>query len=145
MSNNEIKKSKTKIKKENTKIKKLKKRLLYLSPTVELGLERECIENDFELIGNKPIGNGAFGKVWKVIHINTKKEYCIKILNKRDIIEQKLIKQLNKELSIMYEINHPHSIKLVNHFEDDKKIYMIMEYANNGNLFSYMKKNKLNN
>ena len=145
MSNNEIKKSKTNIKKENTKLKKLKKRLLYLSPTVELGLERECIENDFELIGNKPIGNGAFGKVWKVIHINTKKEYCIKILNKRDIIEQKLIKQLNKELSIMYEINHPHSIKLVNHFEDDKKIYMIMEYANNGNLFSYMKKNKLNN
>ena len=141
----EIKKSKTNIKKENSKQKKLKKRLLYLSPTVELGLERECIENDFELIGNKPIGNGAFGKVWKVIHINTKKEYCIKILNKRDIIEQKLIKQLNKELSIMYEINHPHSIKLVNHFEDDKKIYMIMEYANNGNLFSYMKKNKLNN
>ena len=141
----EIKKSKTNIKNENIKQKKLKKRLLYLSPTVELGLERECIESDFELIGNKPIGNGAFGKVWKVIHINTKKEYCIKTINKRDIIEQKLIKQLNKEISIMYEINHPHSIKLVNHFEDDKKIYMIMEYANNGNLFTYMKKNKLNN
>ena len=142
---NEIKKSKTNIKKENSKQKKLKKRLLYLSPTVELGLERECIESDFELIGNKPIGNGAFGKVWKVIHINTKKEYCIKTINKRDIIEQKLIKQLNKEISIMYEINHPHSIKLINHFEDEKKIYMIMEYASNGNLFSYMKKNKLNN
>ena len=141
----EIKKSKTNIKKENSKQKKLKKRLLYLSPTVELGLERECIESDFELIGNKPIGNGAFGKVWKVIHINTKKEYCIKTINKRDIIEQKLIKQLNKEISIMYEINHPHSIKLINHFEDEKKIYMIMEYASNGNLFSYMKKNKLNN
>ena len=141
----EIKKSKTNIKKENSKQKKLKKRLLYLSPTVELGLERECIESDFELIGNKPIGNGAFGKVWKVIHINTKKEYCIKTINKRDIIEQKLIKQLNKEISIMYEINHPHSIKLINHFEDENTIYMIMEYASNGNLFSYMKKNKLNN
>ena len=43
----EIKKSKTNIKNENIKQKKLKKRLLYLSPTVELGLERECIENDF--------------------------------------------------------------------------------------------------
>ena len=146
MSSLKIKKiinSEEKDKKSN--IKKLKKRILHLSPTVELGLERECIESDFELIGKKPIGNGGFGKVWKVIHINSKKEYCIKTINKRDIIEQKLINQLNKEISIMYEINHPHSIKLINHFEDENTIYMIMEYASNGNLYSYMKKNKLNN
>lgn len=123
------------------KINNVKKRLINLSPTVELGFERECTKMDFLRESEKPIGRGAFGEVWKVIHHTTKKEYCIKILDKRDISDQKLVSQLNREIEIMYKINHPHSVKLVNHFEDDEKIYMIMNYAPNGTVFSALKKN----
>lgn len=123
------------------KINNVKKRLINLSPTVELGFERECTKMDFLREGEKPVGRGAFGEVWKVIHHTTNKEYCIKILDKREISDQKLVNQLNKEIEIMYKINHPHSIKLVNHFEDDEKIYMIMNYAPKGTVFSTLKKN----
>ena len=114
----------------------IKKRLFILSPTVELGFERECNIYDFNIKGKNPIGKGGYGEVWKVIHENSNKEYCIKILNKKEIFEEKLINQINKEISIMYNINHPYSIKLVNHFEDNEKLYLIMELASNGNLYT---------
>ena len=120
----------------------VQKRLFILSPTVELGFERECNKYDFINENKKPIGKGAFGEVWKVTHENSKKVYCVKILSKRDIFEQKLINQINKEISIMYNINHPYSIKLYNHFEDNDKLYLIMEPASNGNLYSFIENNK---
>lgn len=119
----------------------VQKRLFILSPTVELGFERECNKYDFINENKKPIGKGAFGEVWKVTHENSKKVYCVKILSKRDIFEQKLINQINKEISIMYNINHPYSVKLVNHFEDNEKLYLIMELAPNGNLYNLIQKN----
>ena len=121
----------------------VQKRLFILSPTVELGFERECNKYDF-IRDKNPLGKGAFGEVWKVTHENSKKIYCIKMMNKRDIYEQKLINQINKEISIMYNVNHPYSIKLYNHFEDNEKVYLIMEYATNGNLYNFIqnKKNK---
>ena len=126
----------------------VKKRYLLLSPTVELGFERECNKYDFIHEGKSPIGKGAFGEVWKVTHENSQKVYCIKILSKRDIFEQKLINQINKEISIMYNVNHPYSVKLVNHFEDNDKLYLIMELASNGNLYNLIqntKKDKVKN
>ena len=120
----------------------VQKRYFLLSPTVELGFERECNKYDFIHENKSPIGRGAFGEVWKVTHENSKKVYCIKILNKRDIFEQKLINQINKEISIMYNVNHPYSVKLVNHFEDNEKLYLIMELATNGNLYNLIQNNK---
>ena len=120
----------------------VQKRLFILSPTVELGFERECNKYDFIHENKNPIGRGAFGEVWKVTHENSKKVYCIKILNKNDIFEQKLINQINKEISIMYNVNHPYSVKLVNHFEDNEKLYLIMELATNGNLYNLIQNNK---
>ena len=114
-------------------LNEVQKRLFILSPTVELGFERECNKYDF-IRDKKPLGKGAYGEVWKVTHENSKKVYCIKMMTKRDIFEQKLINQINKEISIMYNINHPYSVKLFNHFEDNDKLYLIMELASNGNL-----------
>ena len=115
----------------------IQKRLFILSPTVELGFERECNKYDF-IRDKNPLGKGAFGEVWKVTHENSNKIYCIKMMKKRDIFEQKLINQINKEISIMYNINHPYSIKLYNHFEDNDKLYLIMELASNGNLYNFI-------
>ena len=120
----------------------IQKRLFILSPTVELGFERECNKYDF-IRDKNPLGKGAFGEVWKVTHENSNKIYCIKMMQKRDIFEQKLINQINKEISIMYNINHPYSIKLYNHFEDNDKLYLIMELASNGNLYNFIQNKNL--
>ena len=122
-------------------LNEIQKRLFILSPTVELGFERECNKYDF-IRDKNPLGKGAFGEVWKVTHEYSKKVYCIKMMTKRDIFEQKLINQINKEIGIMYNINHPYSVKLYNHFEDNEKLYLIMELASNGNLYNFIQNNK---
>ena len=118
----------------------VKNRLLFLSPTVNIGLERECNKNDFYREGDSYIGKGAFGEVWKVSHKMTGKIYVIKVMDKSIIKEQRLIDQINREIEIMYKLNHPHVIRLINHFEDDEKFYLIMPYASKGQLYSLLRR-----
>jgi serine/threonine protein kinase len=121
-------------------LNKVKKRLLSLSPTVAAGLERECNKSDFFREGDKAVGVGGFGEVWKVIHKATNKLYVIKVIDKKNIVKQKMVEQMNREIEIMYKVNHPHVVKLINHFEDDDKFYLIMLFASKGQLYSHLKR-----
>ena len=121
-------------------LNKVKHRLLFLSPTVRTGLERECNKNDFFREGDSYIGKGAFGEVWKVSHRKSNKIYVIKVMDKSTIKEQKLSDQINREIEIMYKLNHPHVMRLINHFEDDEKFYLIMPYASKGQLYSLLRR-----
>ena len=121
-------------------INKVKNRILKLSPSVKEGIERECTKEDFYSEEDEAIGKGGFGKVWKVCHKETEKVYVIKVMCKQNIISQKMTEQINREIEIMYKINHPHIIKLINHFEDDENLYLIMELGAKGQLFSLLNK-----
>ena len=116
----------------------VKNRCLILSPTVNAGLEPEAKISDFEK--EREIGKGGFGLVWKVIHKKTQKVYCIKVIEKKGIIEQKLVDQMNREIEIMYILNHPHCLRLKNHFEDDNNFYLVMPLAVKGQLYKVLRK-----
>ena len=118
----------------------VKKRILTLSPTVSPGFERECNKNDFYRDGDQSIGSGTFGQVFKVVNKYTKKNYVIKVIDKSRITSEDLIKQLNREIKIMYSLNHPNIMKLINHFEDDNFCYLIMPYASQGDIYKLLKK-----
>ena len=120
------------------KLNKVKKRCLILSPTVNAGLEPESKITDFEK--EREIGKGGFGLVWKVIHKKTQKVFCIKVIQKQGIIEQKLVPQMNREIEIMYILNNPHCLRLKNHFEDDNNFYLVMPLASKGQLYRVLKK-----
>ena len=120
------------------KLNPVKKRCLILSPTVNAGLEPESKISDFQK--EREIGKGGFGLVWKVIHKKTQKVYCIKVIQKQGIIEQKLVNQMNREIEIMYLLNNPHCLRLKNHFEDDYNFYLVMPLAVNGQLYRLLKK-----
>ena len=122
------------------KTNSVKKRMLFLSPSVKEGLEKECSKDDFYLEDGKSVGKGGFGEVWKVRHNTTQKLYVIKVMNKENIRKQKMEDQINREVEIMYKLNHPHIIKLYNHFEDDDNLYLIMDFASKGQLYSLLKK-----
>lgn len=106
-------------------------RLLFESPSVVNGEERELTKNDFKF--ERKLGDGAFGQVWKAKHRDTGAVYAIKQVPKDKVV--KMLPQFRREVFIMYELHHAHIIKLYNHFEDDRYFYLIMEQAEGGNLF----------
>jgi serine/threonine protein kinase len=88
------------------------------------------------------LGSGAFGKVYKVSSKLTNNIYALKVLSKNQIMNLKLMDQLRNEISILARCNHENIISLYGAFEDKSYIYLIMEYANDGTLFSKLKKAK---
>ena len=121
---------------------KSKNRLLFPSPSVENGAEKEPSVNDFESLTKKAIGEGAFGEVYKVRHKISRELYAIKVVNKKKITDANLLPQLRREIRIMYSLTHPHIIKLHNHFEDDNNFYLVLELAEGGTLFHKLAKFK---
>ena len=118
------------------------KRLLFLPPGVQKGKEKMPKCEDFLCFEKKPLGQGAFGEVFKVRHKISNKDYAIKVIKKRKIIERRMLPQLRREIRIMYNLRHPNIISLYSHFEDNENFYLILEYAPGGQLYSKLKKFK---
>ena len=53
-----------------------------------------------------------------------------------------MVDQTNREIEIMYKLDHPHIIKLYSHFEDDEDFCLVMQYASKGQLYSIIKRLK---
>jgi len=73
------------------KVNNVKNRMLFLSPSVLSGEERECRKDDFESLAKTKIGVDGFGKVYKVRHKDSKNVYAIKVINKKKILEHDLV------------------------------------------------------
>ena len=53
------------------------------------------------------------------------------------------LKAIQRETGIQTRLNHKNIIKMYNNFEKDGKYYIILELAENGNLFEYSHKNTI--
>lgn len=123
-----------------SKVNNVKRRILFLPPSVLHGDERECRREDFESLSNTNIGVGGFGKVYKVRHKVSKNVYAIKVINKAKIIEHDLVEQIKLEVEIMYKLDHKNIVKLHNHYEDDESFYLILEFAPKGQIYTLLKR-----
>lgn len=63
---------------------------------------------------------------------------AIKILEKDKIHDQKDVERITREIKILKKVRHPNVIQLYEIIETEKELYMIMEYANGGELFDYI-------
>jgi serine/threonine protein kinase len=51
---------------------------------------------------------------------------------------------IRNEIEIMMHTDHRHCLKMFGYFSDEFNIYLILEYANGGDLFSLMQNQVLN-
>ena len=94
-------------------------------------------KEDFEF-GSK-LGKGKFGDVYLAREKKTNFIVAIKVLDKTAIRSMKAQKQIIREIKIHSYLNHPNIIKLYGVFHDNDKVYMIMEYAPDGELYKELK------
>ena len=89
----------------------------------------------------KVIGIGAYGKVFLVQKEKTNELYAMKRLKKSDIKHEKQKEHTKNERDTLIKLSHPFIVKLYYAFQDDKYLYLITEFMQGGQLFSYLKKN----
>jgi len=96
---------------------------------------------DFEEI--KLLGRGTFGKVLLVKKKSTEKIYAMKVLKKSLVQIKNQVIHTKQERKILEKIVHPFIVHLQFAFQDDKKLYLITDFMQGGELFYHLRRDKL--
>ncbi|XP_029704974.1 rho-associated protein kinase 2-like isoform X4 [Takifugu rubripes] len=88
--------------------------------------------SDFDKV--KLIGRGAYGEVQLVRHKASQKVYAMKQLNKFEMIKRSDSAFFWEERHIMAFSNSPWVVQLCCAFQDDRHLYMVMEFMPGGDL-----------
>jgi aurora kinase len=92
----------------------------------------------FEVGGT--LGCGKFGCVYLARHLATNYICALKIISKAQAITQKEEMLIRRELEVHQNLAHKNILKLLSWFHDEKSIYLVLEFAPGGNLYSKLKK-----
>ena len=90
---------------------------------------------------SKSLGKGTFGIVHLATHIDSKTIWACKTVSKEKAGSAN-IKLLEREVAILKRVHHEHIIQLKEVLETSKKMYLIMECCDGGELAALLKKRK---
>jgi calcium-dependent protein kinase len=83
------------------------------------------------------VGHGSFGVVHRVIHVVSGQTRVCKSIQKNAVSIP--LSQLEAEIRIISQLDHPNVVRLYEFFEDEKHIHLIMENCRGGDLMSCIK------
>ncbi|TXT13366.1 hypothetical protein VHUM_00733 [Vanrija humicola] len=89
----------------------------------------------------RPLGKGKFGRVYLA---RTKAPphfiVALKCLHKQEIVAGKVEKQVRREIEIQQNLRHPNILRLYGYFHDSKRIFLVLEFAAEGELYKQLSK-----
>jgi serine/threonine protein kinase len=68
-------------------------------------------------------------------------QVAVKVIEKDNIKTNKQRVSVDREVRLMKLLNHPNIVSVIEVFDTNKQILMVMEHAANGELFEYIVKN----
>ncbi|KAL6544311.1 Phosphatidylinositol:ceramide phosphoinositol transferase (IPC synthase) [Orobanche gracilis] len=91
---------------------------------------------DFDI--GKPLGRGKFGHVYVAREKMSKQIVALKVLFKDQLKQSQVEHQLRREVEIQSHLRHPNILRLYGYFYDQKRVYLILEYAAKGELYKQL-------
>ena len=114
------------------------------------GWEEDNVGPENFRIGAK-LGQGSFGQVYIVEKLNIKEDgtvlptgnlYAMKILNKKQIMGQNLVKYAKTERDVLTYTSHPFIVGLKYAFQTPEKLFLLLDYAAGGNMSRALHKDR---
>ena len=93
---------------------------------------------NFYLYGRQ-IGHGAFGQVNLALHIASGRLVAIKIFNKKNLKNTKAKQKIKNEVEMLSHFHHPFINQILDNFETETHIFIVMEYVC-GDLLGFIRK-----
>uniref|UniRef100_A0A7S0J4A9 cGMP-dependent protein kinase n=1 Tax=Calcidiscus leptoporus TaxID=127549 RepID=A0A7S0J4A9_9EUKA len=91
---------------------------------------------DLEL--RRILGVGTFGRVKLVVHKPTVQTYALKCMRKAQVVQMKQQQHVMHEKKILAMMDHPFILQLVATYQDKGELYMLLEVALGGELFTLL-------
>ncbi|KAK9473164.1 kinase-like domain-containing protein [Dipodascopsis tothii] len=85
----------------------------------------------------KTLGEGSFGKVKLAYHLATHQRVALKIINRKTLAKSDMQGRVEREISYLRLLRHPHIIKLYDVIKSKDEIIMVIEFAGK-ELFDYI-------
>lgn len=86
------------------------------------------------------LGVGTFGRVKLVVHKQWNTSYALKCIHKAQLVSNNQQESVLNEKKIMMMVDHPFVLKLVQTYQDQGELYMLLELCLGGELFSLLEK-----
>lgn len=94
--------------------------------------------NDFDI--HRTLGTGSFGRVHLVQYRSTGQYFAMKVLKKSEVVRLKQVEHIQNEKNILEHTHHPMLVNMLGTFQDGTYVYMILEYVQGGEMFTYLRK-----
>ena len=84
----------------------------------------------------KVLGTGSTGRVFLTQSIEDESfQVAIKVINKDKLDRDNMLKIIQEEVAILQTLDHPNIVKYYETYNDQKYVYLVMEYVNGQALF----------
>ncbi|KAJ2779621.1 hypothetical protein GGI15_003812 [Coemansia interrupta] len=122
--------------------------------------EEEHEEEEYSALGHSPstpaaltshdfcdwtrIGRGGFGKVYRATPLvpHYPRSVAIKVVDKRTLKTTAAEQRLACEVAIHESMDHPSVVRVLDSFEDERFVYLVMELCAHGDLWKYLRQRR---
>jgi serine kinase len=91
-----------------------------------------------KILLKEKIGQGSYSKVKRAFDLDRFQEVAVKIIDRYKAPKDFQEKFLPRELDVWARVKHKNIIKMNKHLWNGEKIYMVLEFANNGDMLTHI-------
>jgi len=118
---------------------------VYVARERKVSISSKEISNRQSVLGFRELGILKFDEIAEGICLivvsllvwllQSKFVVALKVISKEQLEKYKIHHQLRREMEIQFSLKHPNILRLYGWFHDSENVFLILEYAHNGELY----------